>query len=85
MYKSSDKGGFQLILGLSIFRDSEFFICTKHLTFILQMNCYFVDKISKIYWFAFSVSLECFFYVLLIVHLSIILVINQLNAQNLVL
>jgi len=30
-------------------------------------------------------SVDGFFYVLLTVHLSIILVINQLNAQNLVL
>ena len=41
----------------------------------------------KIYPFASATVtvLSFFFYVLLIVHLSVILVINQINAQNLVL
>jgi len=44
-------------------------------------------KDSSIHHFVKSVGQELrfFFYVLLNVHLSIILVINQLNAQNLVL
>jgi hypothetical protein len=44
MYKTAGKDGFKLILGFTIFPDSEFVIYNKQSTFMIQINCYFVDK-----------------------------------------